>query len=374
MNILYVITRSERGGAQSHLLSLLEQAAKRHQVVLAVGAADVSEGNDFLVSRASELGIPVHVLPSLVTSLSPLKDIRATLELLRVIRETRPDLLHLHSSKAGLLGRVAGRLWGVPSVFTAHGWAFTDGVSPVRKAIAVLSERAVAPLTARIIAVSQYDANLARRWGVGRAGQVLALENGIPDLALQRRERDAGEPLRVAMTARFAVPKDQQQLICGAAQVPGVELWLIGDGPLLPEAQALAQQLGVSERVQFLGSRSDVPELLAQADVFALISNYEGFPMSTLEAMRAGLPVIVSDVGGAGEAVMPGVTGFVVPKGDVPELARVLQLLAGDPGRRAAMGEASRARFVSRYRLEGMLERTFAVYEDVLSGRKRGSE
>lgn len=371
MKILYIITRSERGGAQSHLLSLLEKAVQEHQAVLAVGAADIEGGHDFLVGQAQALGIDVHVLPSLVTPLSPLADLRATRELVRVIRETRPDLLHLHSSKAGLLGRVAGWLRGVPSVFTAHGWAFTDGVSPVRKAIAVVFEWAVAPLTARIIAVSQYDADLARRWRVGRPGQVVALENGIPDIALQRRERGAGELLRVVMTARFAVQKDQQQLIRAAAQVPGVELWLIGDGPLLPEAQALAQQLGVSERVSFLGSRSDVPELLAQADVFALISNYEGFPMSTLEAMRAALPVIVSDVGGAGEAVMPGGTGFLVPKGDVPELARVLQVLVDDPAWRVAMGEAGRARFLSLYRLDTMLERTFAVYDALLAERRR---
>lgn len=369
MKILYVITRSERGGAQAHLLSLLAQAAQEHHPILAVGAADLKEGKDVLVAQAQELGIEVHMLPSLVTPLSPLADLKATQELLRVIRRVRPDLIHVHSSKAGLLGRVAGWWAGTPTVFTAHGWAFTDGVSPPRKAIAVVSERLAAVITGRIIAVSGYDTALARRWGVGRREQVVTVENGIPDLPLARAAH-AGGCVRVVMTARFAVPKDQGQLVRAVALVPGAELWLVGDGPQLPEVQALAQELGVTDRVEFLGSRSDVPELLAQADVFALMSNYEGFPMSTLEAMRAALPVVVSDVGGAGEAVMPGVTGFTVPKGDVTALARVLRVLVDDPARRVAMGEAGRARFLSRYRLDTMLERTFAVYEALRAERR----
>ena len=217
--------------------------------------------------------------------------------------------------------------------------------------------------------------HLARRWSVGRADQVVTVENGIPDLSLphlslQRVARPDG-PVRVVMTARFAAQKDQQLLIRAAALVPGLEVWLVGDGPLLAEAQALTQSLGVADRVKFLGSRSDVPEVLAQADVFALTSNYEGFPISTLEAMRAGLPVIVSDVGGAGEAVMPGVTGFIVPRGDLPELVRALQVMVNNPERREAMGEASRGRFLSHYHLEGMLERTFDVYRGVLVSRGR---
>ena len=151
MKILYVITRSEHGGAQVHLLSLLGKALEAHQPVLVVGEADVREGSDFLVAQARELGVEVHLLPSLVTPLSPAADVAAMRELLSVIRRTRPDLLHLHSSKAGLLGRVAGWFTRTPTVFTAHGGAFTDGVSPVQKAIAVLSERAVAAITSRII-------------------------------------------------------------------------------------------------------------------------------------------------------------------------------------------------------------------------------
>lgn len=362
---MFVITRSERGGAQSHLFSLLEQVLVHHQPVLVVGSADVTEGNDFLVAKARALGIEVHLLPSLITPLSPFADLAAIWELLGVLRRVRPDLLHLHSSKAGLLGRVAGWLTNTPSVFTAHGWAFTDGVSTARKVLAVLSERWAARVTERIIAVSQYDAALAQRWGVGRAGRMVTIENGIPDLPLQHAAR-AGGLVRVVMTARFAAPKDQQELIRAVASVPGMELWLVGDGPNFLDAQALVQKVGVAHRVHFLGRRSDVPELLAQADVFALISNYEGFPISTLEAMRAGLPAVVSDVGGAGEAVMPGVTGFVVPKGDMLELTRILKVLVDDPARRESMGSASRARFLARYRLENMVEQTLAVYEAVL--------
>lgn len=367
MKILYGITRTELGGAQLHLLTLLRAAQSRGEVELMYGTDDVGAGTDSLVAMVKAMGIPVHPVPSLVAPLSPTKDFQALKEMTQVIRKVNPDLVHLHSSKAGLLGRLASRLVGKPVVFTAHGWAFTDGVSWSRKLLAVVLERLAAPLSSRIISVSAYDAALARKWKVGSARQVLTLPNGVPsDAPVQNSAGTEDRRVRVLMAARFAVPKAQDALIRAVAEVPELDAWLVGDGPNLVAMQQLAVQQGLQDRVFFLGRRSDVPELMAQADIFALISDYEGFPISTLEAMRAGLPTIVSDVGGAGEAVLHGITGYVVGREDHPSLVKILRQLATDPVRRKLMGEASRARFLSRYTSDVMIQEVWKVYHSVL--------
>lgn len=367
MKILYGITRTELGGAQLHLLTLLQTAQSRGEVELMYGVDDIKSGTDDLIAIAKNMGIPMHPVPSLVAPLSPRRDLQAIKEMTQIIRKVNPDLVHLHSSKAGLLGRLASRLVGKPVIFTAHGWAFTEGVSWSRKLLAVAMERLAAPLSSRIISVSEYDAALARKWKVGRPHQVLAIHNGVSsDAPLQSSADTEGRKVRVLMAARFAAQKAQDALIRAVAEVPEVEAWLVGDGPNLVAMQHLVVQQGLQDRVLFLGRRSDVPELMAQADIFALISNYEGFPISTLEAMRAGLPTIVSDVGGAGEAVLHGITGYVVGREDHPGLVKVLRQLATDPVRRKLMGEASRARFLSRYTSDVMVQEVWKVYHSVL--------
>jgi glycosyltransferase involved in cell wall biosynthesis len=143
------------------------------------------------------------------------------------------------------------------------------------------------------------------------------------------------------------------------------ELDLIGDGPLLPEAQALARELGIGGRVRFWGQRMDVAERLAEAQVAALITNWEGFPRSILEAMRAGLPVVASGVGGVAESVRDGETGFVVAQGDALGLQRRLKQLLDDPGLRITMGRSGRVRYESHFTLSHTVEKTLSVYREI---------
>jgi len=361
--ILYVITRPERGGAQSHLLELLRGIGDPAHLTLVSG----DDQDLFLHQEAEALGIRTVVLNELVHPVSPVQDLRALLGLWRLIRQIRPDLVHAHSSKAGLLARLAARLAGVPSVFTAHGWAFTEGAGGRRRALALALERLGARAGTRIIAVSDYDRNLGLRLGVGRPSTVTRIYNALPDVTVPdaaARPGD-GDRLRVVMVARFAPPKRQLDLIRAAAQVPDVHLTLVGDGPGLEDARALATSLGSD--AAFLGSRRDVAEILAGGDVFCLISDFEGFPISTLEAMRAGLAVIVSEVGGAPEALVDGSEmGLTVPKGDEGALTLALSALAADRARTRRMGERARAVFLERFQVEEMLEQTRQVYRDVL--------
>ena len=168
------------------------------------------------------------------------------------------------------------------------------------------------------------------------------------------------------MIARFDQQKDHATLLEALSRAPGLALDLIGDGPGRGEVEASIARLKLNDRVQLLGQRADVAELRAGADVFVLSSRWEGFPRSTLEAMRAGIPVIVSRVGGAAEAVIEGETGFVVEPGDVATLAERLARLRDDAELRAAMGSAGRRRYEERFTFERMYAETAAIYAEAL--------
>ena len=168
------------------------------------------------------------------------------------------------------------------------------------------------------------------------------------------------------MVARFDDQKDHATLLAALARVPALDLDLIGDGPGRGATERLVGELGLGDRVALLGQRSDIAERLAAAPLFVLSSRWEGFPRSTLEAMRAGLPVVVSDVGGSAEAVAEGATGHVVPPGDVVALAGHLGRLAGDPAARAAMGAAGRRRYEAEFTFDRMYGETAGVWAEVV--------
>jgi glycosyltransferase involved in cell wall biosynthesis len=360
--LLYTITKAEHGGAQAHVRDLLRHFSGRYELMLA------TSHRGFLTEEAERLGVAVRILQHLVQPLNPVKDVGAVAELAGLMREFRPALVHLHSSKAGMVGRIAARMAGVPSVFTAHGWAFTEGASRPRRMLAIATEWLAARVGQRIIAVSEYDYNLAIRCRVAGPPQMVQVHNGVPDVP-QRAQPGVGMP-RLVMTARFAPPKDQALVLNAVAQIgDGFKLCFIGEGERMEEALALARHLGLETRCEFLGARDDVPALLAQSHVFVLASNYEGFPISTLEGMRAGLPVVASDVGGVKEAIVEGESGFLFPKGDAEALRQKLRPLIQDPALRQRMGQAARLRYEQRFSLEGMLTRVEEVYREVLGGR-----
>lgn len=361
MRILYIITLAERGGAQVHVLELLRNFSRWAEMHLAVGKYG------FLTEEAQRLGIPVHLIKNLVHPIIPSKDYSATVELIRLIRQVRPDLIHAHSSKAGLLGRLAARVTHTPAVYTAHGWAFADGVPLWRKMVAIPAERLAARWCKCVITVSEADKVLAGRYGFP-GDKIITIHNGVPDVS---QRADAGRddvPAHIVMVARFAPPKDQALLLRALARVNvPFRLSFVGTGEMEEQNRQLACQLGLADRVEFLGDRNDVAEILAGAQIFVLTSNWEGFPISILEAMRAGLPTIASDVGGVREAVFHGRTGYLVPKGDVNALRHYLTRLLVDADLRRTLGSEARKTYEQNFMSELMLQRTWQVYEAAVS-------
>ena len=359
--ILYVVTRAERGGAQTHVLDLASSMRSDFEVSVATG----EEG--FLTDACRERAIPVYVLPHLQRQIRPIADARAFWEIWRLIRKLRPDLLHLHTFKAGFLARLAGRILGIPSIYTIHAWLYgTAAVSRFSSALSGPCERLAARWCERIITVSQAGARVVRGHRIGSPSKLVTIHNGLPDSSELAQLSPTEAPV-ITMVARFIEGKDHDLLLRAFASIPkGPRLRLVGDGPTRASMESLARELGIQEQVDFLGNRDDVASLLATSDIFVLASRSEMLPISILEAMRAGLPVIASDVGGVGEAVANNENGFLVPSGSVSGLAKRLTELSNDHALRLRMGQAGRQRFTDQFLSSSMQARTRCIYWDVL--------
>lgn len=367
IHINFVLTRSDAiGGAFVHVRDLsLMLCGAGHQVEILIGRGDR------YVQDMEKAGVYVRKLKHLVRPVHPWHDLLAFWELRRVLTELKPDLVSTHSAKAGIIGRLASRSLGIPNLFTAHGWIFTEGTPRLRGRVFEYAEKWVEPFSDLIITVSEYDRQLAICRKVTRPEKIVTVHNGMPDIPPHLCGEPAKHPVKILMVARFEPQKDHGTLFRALGQIRQLNwsLDLVGEGPLRARMEGLACSLGIRDRVNFLGARMDVVELMAQAQIYALISNWEGFPRSILEAMRAGIPVIASDVGGIREAVIPGETGFLVPRKDDQKLRQLLVELLLQPDLRAAFGKAAKARFQKSFRAKIMLDETVEQYRRVLKAK-----
>ena len=363
MKILYVITLPQLGGAQVHLLTLVTELLKRgHETSVVVGSAG------WLTEQLEKRGIRYFVLPTLRREISPCCDFAALWHLRRIIKEYQPNLVHCHSSKAGLLGRIAAWSLGVPAVFTVHGWAFTEGIAPMKRRIYECIEWIGGFFSERIICVSEYDCKLGMSTLRRHREKMVTIYNGVSEEAPVYMDV-LRESLHLVMVARFSQPKAQGDVLqalfrlneCGIK----VHIDFVGDGTEIDAVRQLAQRLSLSDQVRFLGSQTHVEELLPKYDGFLLISRWEGFPISILEAMRAELPVIASDVGGVSEEVVHGTTGLLVQRDSVDDLAEKLRYAAEHREVFRAMGRAGRKHFVEKFTTAKMMERIMSVYEEL---------
>jgi len=360
MKVLLVITLTDTGGAQTHVATLAAALPVGTELTLATG------GPGPLTERLAG-AVPVRYLDGLCREVAPLRDLRALASFRALIRELQPDLVHLHSSKAGFLGRLAARHLGVPAVYTVHGWAFLNRGSPLGSAPAWWLERAGARLGGEIICVAESDLEVARRTGLAPKQRLHHVPNGLPDLVARPAPDLAGLPRPVALwVGRLDPPKDPVLAVTAfrAAGEPG-SLVIVGAGRLEARARAAA---GDSPRIFFLGQRRDVPELLAAADLFVLTSRSEALPITLIEALRAGRPALASEVGDLGRVLARTRAGWSVPPGRGSELAATWKRLAASPAELTEAGARGREAFLRHYTVERMVEGVLHVYE-VARGR-----
>ncbi len=358
------------------LLPLMRGLRARGHEVVGVCA----EGPLLDLPRAE--GFRIAAVP-MARSLNPIAQARCLAALVALMRAEKPDLVHAHMPISGLLARAAARIAGVPRIaYTCHGFLFNQPGPWWRAALALNLERAAGRITDTFMTVSAEEAGDARRLGIHP--RAVAILNGrdparfAPDPAARARLRAAfgagPDDCVVIAVSRLVRHKGFPELLRAMQATPGnCALWVVGERlasdhgevlePLFAEAAA-----ALGPRLVRLGYRHDVAALMAAADVFCLPSHFEGLPMSIIEAMLTGLPVVATDIRGPREQVVDGETGLLVPARTVAPLAEALSRLAADPALRTAMGQAGRARAMDRFDEAKVMTRTIALLE----GTKRG--
>lgn len=358
--ILVVSTNADQAGAPSHVRDLVNALGHRYQFMVAFGEAGPIEQ---VLSRA---GVQTCIVEGLRSSISPVRDLDVIKRVRAIIRDFDPCLIHAHSSKAGLIARLAGRLERVPVIYTVHGWGFGAGRPALQSAIVRVVEQVLQPFTRMYIAVSEADGQVGRvALGLGNE-RLQVVPNGVPDTHWRAQPDRNGD---FVMVARTDAAKDHPTALRAFAALPsGSRFSCVGGGTDSDAFGSLVMDRGaaVAARVRQLGARSDVAEILASHGVFVLASRYEGMPLSIIEAMRAGLPVIASRVGGVGELVVDEVTGYLVPPGDVDALSRAMRTLAEDPALRLSLGTAGRNRYERLFSIDRMQGAVDAAYRTVL--------
>jgi glycosyltransferase involved in cell wall biosynthesis len=354
--VLHLITRWLRGGAEEKTFAELVGLSGGYRFALAHGASyDID-----MAARVDALGMPRRIVPEL-RHLDLLRAPGAIRAIRRVVQDIGPNILHVHSTEAGILGRQAARGLGIPVVYTLHGLPFSGGRSwPMRAAI-VIAEQAVAGVTERYLANSGAIRDAYLRARIGRASQYVVVPSGIDLASVASAPPVAtlpGARPRVLFAGRLEPGKGLQRLIRAVATLRGegvaLDLLVAGEGPLLKEIPKWAHALGY---------RTDLSSVIKACDIVALPSSVEGTPRVLTEAMACGVPIVASAVGGIPEQV--GDAGLLVAPDDATALVSALRLLSTDEGARDLLAKRGPER-AARFSRDAMLAATSRVYDEIL--------
>ena len=345
---------------------------------LVAGSSGAHEG-DLLELRGVEVDSLTRI-PELGRELMTRADAIALTKLVKLMRRVRPDIVHTHTAKAGALGRLAAFLTKVPVVIhTFHGHVLHGYFPPLRTHVFVALERALARITTRLVAVSPSVRDDLLGMKIGRPDRFSVIRLGLDLEPFLEAERFRGELRRelqipdgnplVGIVGRLVPVKAHDQFLAAAGRVAAAtaaQFVIAGDGELREPLQARAKEMGLADRVHFLGWRADLRRIYADLDVVVLSSINEGSPVALIEAMASGRPVVATRVGGVADVVSDGVTGLLVPPGDEAILSDAVLSLLADDHRRAAMGRAGRALVYPAHSVPRLLNDVDALYTEAL--------
>lgn len=386
MKIVQCITRMIVGGAQEVVvMNAAAMAQQGHDVTVVHGPTFGPEGS--LLEAAAATGARVVEVPTLVRPVAPLTDWRCRRALQRLFAELRPDVVHTHSSKAGIVGRAATWAAGVPCVVhTVHGLGFHDGQRPLTQNLYIRSERWAAKRCHHLIAVSPQMVDAFEANGIAARSKITVIPSAVDldrfggppadRIAAKAALGIAPEAPVVALLARLDRLKGHADLLDALPAVlakhPKAQVLFIGDGPdrTAVEQAVAARRLG--DRVQLLGrvSRDEVPALLDAADVSVLPSHQEGQSITLLQSLLRGCGIVAYDVGGIPSVCVDGQTGKLVPRGDIDALADAIVWMLDHPDERAKLVEQGQALARLQFSPKRMTDATLSVYDRVLSQNK----
>ncbi len=393
MRIVHLITRLILGGAQENTLLSCEDLIRFYgeEVLLVTGPAIGPEGS--LIERARAGGVPVEVIPSLRRSIDPWRDWKSYRAICRVLRQFRPDVVHTHSAKAGILGRLAAHRLKVPVVVhTVHGAPFYPAQNRLAWLFCWFAERCAARWCDRLVSVADAMTDLMVEAQVAPREKFLTIYSGMevePFLESHRWREIARQKLGfsqeqvvIGKIARLFPLKGHDDVVQAASevirQIPQARFVFVGGGILEDSLKRRIAQLGLSKYFHFTGlvPPQELPALLAGMDLVVHASLREGLARVLPQALIAGKPVVSYDVDGAREVVLPGKTGFLVTPGDISGLVAAICRLASEPELRERLGSEGRRTFTDQFRHQRMTEQLYALYRGLLAekGRRKPSQ
>jgi glycosyltransferase involved in cell wall biosynthesis len=387
MRVTHVITRLIIGGAQENTIATVLGLGKipGMEVRLLAGPASGPEGS-LEPGLASTPGL-LTLVPSLVRPIDPWHDVVCWARLVKVFRATRPEIVHTHSGKAGILGRFAARRAGVPVIIhTVHGPSFGPFQGPIANAALRAAERSAAGVTTHFISVADAMTRQYVAAGVGQPEQFTRILSGFmlePFLATgtntplrARLGIEAGDFV-IGKIARLFHLKGHEDLLAAAPEVlrrhPQSKFLLVGDGTLRERLEARARAAGLEKKVIFAGlvAPEEIPGYIGAMDMVVHLSRREGLPRSLAQALAAGRPIAAYDCDGANEVCLPGQTGFLVPPGDVKTLAGRLAQLAEDAPLRERFGRRGREFARENFDAGMMVEKIHSLYMKLTGTRAK---
>jgi len=385
LHVAHFITRMIVGGAQENTLwTVLDQHQEYgDRVTLISGVDDGPEGE--LLTIAREAGVEVEIIPELGRSLHPWKDWKSYRSLIRLLKSDPPQILHTHSSKAGILGRAAARKLNIPVVHTIHGAAFHYGQPALLHNLYKQAERWAGRRTDHFITVCDAMRDQYLAAGIRSRENYSTIYSGMdvdpfltPSRPVEEIRRELGimpDDIVIGKIARLFHLKGHHFVIQAAKRIvpqhPQVKFLFVGDGVLCDKYQQQIAEAGLSDHFIFTGlvPPSEVPDLIHAMDIVVHTSEWEGLARVLVQGLLAGKPVVSFDVDGAREVVIPNETGFLVPFADLDRLTESLTSLLKDRSLGERLGKNGRERFTETFRHETMTRQIREVYDDLLAGK-----
>lgn len=364
MKVLHFITRSDTiGGAQSHVLDMTLLSKKQN-----IDSLVVVGGQGVFFKKLHENSVKARSLYNLQRDIGVISDLRSTLEFIQVLKEEKPDIVALHSAKAGLIGRIACFVARVPCVYTAHGWSHIRVANKIPKMAYKCIEFSLQFLCQRLITVCENDLYYAVNNLHINQQKLRRIYNGVEMKSAAPKPCIQNETFKFITVARFQEPKDYKSLIesFSLLKEKNWALDIIGDGPDQECIEKLVEDLNLKSNINFLGFQKDVNKFLLTSDAFLLISKSEGLPISIIEAMKVGLPIIASDVGGISECVALGKNGFLIKNNNPKDIVKHVSCLVSDPFLVEMMGEESIKIFKEKFTSDTMFDATIKVYKEIV--------
>lgn len=389
IKVLHIITRFDKGGsAQNTYLSLLGLEKKNYQLSLISGLSLESEmKHEEIEAKEKDIqvlgseGIEFIQCPSLVRRINIIKDIKAFFDMWRIIKKNNPVIVHTHSSKAGLMGRLAAKLAGVPViVHTPHGHVFFGYSGPFKTKLFITLEKLASRITDKIVALTNREKKDHILFKIANEDKFSVIYSGIELNILkessseekQNLKKELGIPensLIVGTAGRLVPIKGPEFLVKASKYIiskyPDTYFIFTGDGPLEPDLKREALEMGLSENIVFLGWRDDLAKIISIYDVFVLPSLNEGMGRVLVEAMALRKPIVASEIGGIPDLVIHGKNGYLVPPKKPEELAKYIQVLLENKDKREKMGLAGKEMSLN-FGAESMIEKIARLYEELL--------